>query len=1300
VEGDLSIHGTWSSEDLHYSLSSVGELLRALGEGMESEALEGLGRYLMMTGEARYIPAHMVANLTRGFHIYRQGMEGKRPALASASPNYTTLVRDMDALEGALGAYAQYVVDMRGDLVKLSPALYQELQDAIEGITGWEAEAFYTHHRDVVEALGMGVEVCEYEEDNETHTYVCGFRAEEDPWEIGYIPLPILLAMSQSIISTHSLAMAQYAALGIHDAYIVGATHAVQAGTALERMAEERMAETAQLYHNLSRSGYCLLEEMPPTVCGEVEPLCRQVVEMAEGEGSHLGTAAHLLEVFMASLNVGRPDWEPFFRALLSLEEVVERADELERSHRMALEGITLKAVEASEREAALEEEVEAILRRYRQENYQLIDTMVAEGGAELARSVGELLAGYEGQLAQLREKRERAVEALEERAGAYLPTACRALTEVEEGLTALKAKAVALERTARSTTAYWRDRAYALIQRGEERGLNMGLAREAWQRGEEADTLGEAYAHYREAYTLAALALRQEPGENNTALLAYVESLLSRAEEDGIDTSPERALLQRAVEERWGEGLTAVLLEIKDSILEKAALAYSDLPGLREEVWQYLTHPALQDLKAQVEAAEAGIVVGGHIDYERGLGRLHSLRELYLGVLEEVMGRRGVAVGELRVDVPLYIPFNQEVAIGIHASYHNPYPFPAEGREEWPLPAPLTFRVGGEALQVVGMGDTAEVLYRLPPLGRASLSEDVRKVLATLTELSRSKVGREGSIVEVVEFLGESQAGKGQLLLPFPGRVVVEGKELGRRESVEAALLKGPTEVVVERPTGLSYTWERGQPTITTRGGEREVSYTLTVDNPEEGLEHLTIPLLARERDASIEGDVAFEREGALLKVLSPPKGSFSLLITYTLPLDAREDVLERVEELEERAVEEGLYEQVEEEIEKAREEAEKGNYGEALEALNHAEEEVERASREKGRYKPAVDKVLLSIDEELKLLQQALAVEGPDPYGLKEVWAGRRAELTALREGLEKAVEEGRYRDAYELAKDYSRKAFVSRLLQVAKDMKREKDNAMKDYYKAHLDVEEVEELDGAFEALYAKVRTLLAKDYASLGRLQSTLVVLKEKVEEALEGKDELVSQEERLYREGKGRVEDLLSQYKDLYKRAKELGVEGYLPRSPSYYEERLKALPTGTHAAYRYSSAALERMAEELENMSALVEEVAKEKARRAFRLYHALKDGLSRRDRAKADALADELQAALKEGDHLMALSKAEELMKLLGRARVREAVDWPTFLLFLALAVGGAFLYMLLGKGRGKGSKPLRKLRRGSDMV
>jgi len=1337
LEADLERGGSWSSYDYHITLppsvaTSFISFIESLSEE-DSSLIDALGDLFSgLFSEPiiiRSIDVRLPSNLVRGFWTYEDTLEnGSRyHILYHTQPSYTHLKGKEQAIEDIVRQYAEVVSATTQTGVLYTPETARKLQEAILSIRGEAADEYYSRYGRVVNALGLEPIICTREIGNDTDRYVCAFKVDKEAEDLGPIPYDIVALFPSALgdyLAEDFMGEVALIFTGAHDAYIETASDMVKAANDAREAMLSNLTNMSETYGEMYRSGYCQLEVSPTTVCGEVDKLCGQVKEFVDktnADQSYGSEARRYYQLFQQSMDQGEPNWEYWARGIMNVEDVVAKAKEISTTFPLSLMTIESKVREARNRvEVTLNWAGERI-EDYEEQEYDQIDTLAGEGIVKLGEGVSYLFRDYKEKYGELSTRFSQIGRVWDNKESNYIYETCSGLTEIDREAPQLKADLEVLERDAESTVAYWRNEALRLIEMGSEMGLDMTEAVEAYKRGELAHTLGEKYVAYLEAHTLATLILATATEENNETLnseevqelLAYVRSLIERAKQDGIDVSEEEARLELALNNPDENIVISTLLDIKRSIVEKASVAYSDLPGLREEVYRYInTDPEFfQSIRWEVESAEAGVVVNGYIDYEKGLGKLHILRQTYQEALRDILEMiKGIGIldGDFYVDVPNVVAFNEEVPISIFASFYNPYPFEVDGEVEKEMPLPLDFSIQGEKISVRGIGTTAEISYSLGPFEGDTLNEEVSKVLGTLSEVGESKYGDSGVIYVSKDYVADVLTTQPTYLLPVKGTVWVNGKKVGFTDRVAGSLLGGSASISVGFESDKGYTWERGEITIVEKGSYREVSYEIRINNPEEGLEYLTIPLLKDEEDSSFDAPYLLEVEEGLLKISNPPAGEIVVEVTDTLPLDPKDELEDRLDDLEEDAKDEGVYEDYKDEFEDIQEDIEEGNYDDAMEKMNDLEEKLEQEKKDREKYMPIIGETLDSIEEELALVEEALgAVKGEDPYGLKGVFEKRKDELEKLKGEIESLVADRDYRRAYEKAKEYSQATFVRSLLQLAKDMKKEKDDLMKDYYKAKVDVEEVNELAQAFERTYSRVRTGIAKDYKALVEMEGLLVKLREKVEEVLKNKDKLKSEEEKKYEEEKEKAEELLQEYEEYYKKAKELGLEEYFARTPDYYKKKIASLPTGSQAALKYSSAKLAELRKEMEESIKKIEELAKEKAKRAFALYNNIRDRLDPNVRAKADAVADELQRALNEGNYVLALAKAEELLKLLSKVKIKKSTNPLVLLIVAAVALGGAALYMggkggfqgisLPFKGKEK-EKKLRKLRRGSE--
>jgi hypothetical protein len=166
--------------------------------------------------------------------------------------------------------------------------------------------------------------------------------------------------------------------------------------------------------------------------------------------------------------------------------------------------------------------------------------------------------------------------------------------------------------------------------------GFNVSNAYAKIAEGDNQSTLGEKFEKYKEAYLYMLGVLNPMASENDTRQFSLevskTQDMIDDALADQIDVSSEADLFGLCKTENNMRLAIEQMRDIQDSIREKASKTYSDLEPRRVGIFRYLDgdRDFFSGIRADVEAAEQGVVFNGKIDFEKGLGKLKSLRSAY----------------------------------------------------------------------------------------------------------------------------------------------------------------------------------------------------------------------------------------------------------------------------------------------------------------------------------------------------------------------------------------------------------------------------------------------------------------------------------------------------------------------------------------------------------------------------------------------------------------------------------------------------------------------------------------------
>jgi len=164
--------------------------------------------------------------------------------------------------------------------------------------------------------------------------------------------------------------------------------------------------------------------------------------------------------------------------------------------------------------------------------------------------------------------------------------------------------------------------------------------AKNEFEKGEQATSLGSKYSYYIKAAQFASAAVLEKSFEQEADIqvrITEIEDLLKRAEQDGINVASERAELEMLSNNRDIPNILSRLDSLKKRIIEKASIVYGDLENQHTQLLERLELAGAEDLLEEMREAEAGLFVDGKIDYEKALGKLRWLRSKYDSIEEKL---------------------------------------------------------------------------------------------------------------------------------------------------------------------------------------------------------------------------------------------------------------------------------------------------------------------------------------------------------------------------------------------------------------------------------------------------------------------------------------------------------------------------------------------------------------------------------------------------------------------------------------------------------------------------------------
>ena len=196
-------------------------------------------------------------------------------------------------------------------------------------------------------------------------------------------------------------------------------------------------------------------------------------------------------------------------------------------------------------------------------------------------------------------------------------------------------------------------------------------------EKGDSASAFGDKYGYYLEAAASAAAAMGEKSSVEEADIqlkISEINDLLGRAEDDGINIASEEAELKMLEKNEDLPDISYRLDSLKSRIIGKAETVFGGLELQREELLRKLRTAGASDLIDEMRDAENGIVVGGRIDYENGLGKLSWLESQYESIEEQLeedleamndlvansmVTDTSLIIGKVKIDKPTNLSLN-----------------------------------------------------------------------------------------------------------------------------------------------------------------------------------------------------------------------------------------------------------------------------------------------------------------------------------------------------------------------------------------------------------------------------------------------------------------------------------------------------------------------------------------------------------------------------------------------------------------------------------------------------------------
>ncbi len=537
------------------------------------------------------------------------------------------------------------------------------------------------------------------------------------------------------------------------------------------------------------------------------------------------------------------------------------------------------------------------------------------------------------------------------------------------------------------------------------ERGQTfLQMAAAACAYGDAESLLGTKFEKYMECRMYAGMAgagMDIGAQAEYAATLAEAEDAVASAERDGLDVFMEKALLQ-VVKERKPANSVSILRGITDGLVEKAELAYAELPGERGELWAQIAAggSGLAFLGTWMEGEEC--YVGDELDYACALGMLKTIEESYEEIGNEITLRAAEVVGNSLI-VEYYetctaASLHENSFYGLVVKARNPLDLGAENvLFEVPAGAEIgkIDAVDGEEqirLLVYEDGAATVQLYNISPHETMLLEFSKEYAPCAISGIETISIGdgvggaRTTETVDLRCSIDVDALYVGENI----ERAFLDGKSYKIKDGMlRASIAKGKHELVLEYKTENAYRLVKNTEVISTVGTKTTVSYMIDiipsidldsvpvwVDEREKAPERIEAMSYTGERISnkqdSGDGLLYFEirslEEGVPAKVRI--RYEFSNISGY---------IMDRITE----ANEVDLSGDAQIYFENATESYSIGDYAGALAALEEMETQVEKEAKERAKIISKHEKL---YDEILKKAEElGGAVSAAENLGLK---------------------------------------------------------------------------------------------------------------------------------------------------------------------------------------------------------------------------------------------------------------------------------------------------------------------------
>jgi hypothetical protein len=824
---------------------------------------------------------------------------------------------------------------------------------------------------------------------------------------------------------------------------------------------------------------------------------------------------------------------------------------------------------------------------------------------------------------------------------------------------------------------------------------------------GNSADSLGERYVHYANAKQLASIAAGEwtlSDAVEVQSLIYEIESLIERAETDGLNVAGEKGELELLKSNTGSADIMLRLTSLKNGIISKAGIVYGDLETKRRILLDKLTLAGEDELIGRMQTAEVGIVFNNMINYEYGLGKLGALRATYDGIEEELeadpeIDAKAVSAG-IVTDVSLAIDrvkIDEPTDVLLNIIFKNTRDYWGEDVE---VAVPLSgdfqfdyFDITEGAEEVTGLRTERNVMYIT--LGFVD-SYDMKSVTFENSDVLARTVSEESS----AEGLGDGSAKveESTTFDLYVSEVYVEVPEYGATDvridnlGANRPLSKGIHTITRSYTDYNAYSEERSDATSINLGTETKMEYSITI-TPNIDLDSVPVFIDLEENDYL--SDVSVSCSGYSYTDEDNPQGHMVEIYNLVEGHSATIGVSYTVSELDDYVNEEfskieGISSEPEvvSMVENARNMIAFGDYTSALLKIEEIKKKIAEIDKSKSKLVKKHSELVRDINAELRDLEAALNKANETNHSLIDRFETRKAELEEILNA--SAISSSSLLSEIQYAIDELEKIDKNWLKKQVSTFKKDATKELNNYRK---------EFFGFDNATAVKLLDTLEHDINVLAATEKAedavnVVIGLEEAENVLGNleAEKLISIEElRIEFEGlRDDVEETLEKYSSESGSAKGTGVEQLFTVKDSSVTKLISDIEKNIGVK---SNDYIEKKMEDLGELDRKMQDALSGEKSAAERklytiksVYNEKRDSIPENDQEYISGQIGEIEILLSHGQYANAIAKSDNLIE-----RIDEAIEEDSNFIFLLVAsvlvLAMVIIYMI------RQQKPKRKI-------